>query len=519
MAGDCRRTDTVIGITMPFSRSSGVLLHVISLPSRFHIGDMGPEARRFADFLAQAGQSWWQILPLNPTSPAHGNSPYSSCSAFAGNTLLISPEEMLYAGLLEDQDLDCLPSSPVARADYEQAGRLRESLLLKAYARHHSSPRIRESFLGFCASQAHWLHDYALFMVLKHSFHGRPWHQWPEPLRRRDPQVLAEYSVTLRSEMDLIRFGQFVFFTQWAALRGYCRDRGIRLIGDIPIYVNEDSADVWSRPRVFKLDEDLRPRVLAGVPPDYFSSTGQLWGNPVYDWEQLRAEGFSWWLNRIRHNTELFDLVRLDHFRGFVGCWEVPAGETTAVNGSWVDVPGREFLSALAGIQLPLPLIAEDLGTITDDVREVMREFNLPGMKILLFAFGPDLPTNPYAPHNHERRCVVYTGTHDNNTVRGWFEQEADAETRARLAAYLGAECTADGIAPAMVRLTMQSVADLAIFPLQDLLGMGADARMNIPGKANGHWTWRLQPGILTPPLAERLLTLTALYGRRSQHQ
>lgn len=504
---------------MPFTRSSGVLLHVTSLPSRFHIGDLGPEARRFADFLAKSGQQWWQILPLNPTSPAHGNSPYSSCSAYAGNTLLISPEEMLYAGLLEDQDLDCLPSIPMGRVNYEQADTLRASLLLKAFARLESRPEFRESFLGFCARQAHWLHDYALFMALKHAFQGRPWHQWPEQLRRRDPQSLAEYSVTLRSEMDLIQFGQFVFFTQWEALRGYCRDLGIGLIGDIPIYVNEDSADVWAHPRVFKLDKDLRPSMLAGVPPDYFSATGQLWGNPVYDWEQLRADSFTWWLNRIRHNTGMFDLVRLDHFRGFVGCWEVPAGETTAVNGSWVDVPARDFLRAVADNHAPLPLIAEDLGTITDDVRSVMREFGLPGMKILLFAFGPDLPTNPYIPHNHEHRCVVYTGTHDNNTVRGWFEQEADPKTRSRLAAYLGGECTADNIASSMVRLTMQSVADLAIFPLQDLLGLDADARMNIPGKANGHWTWRVEPGTLTASLAENLLTLTSLYGRTSQRQ
>ncbi|HDQ40716.1 MAG TPA: 4-alpha-glucanotransferase [Desulfonatronum sp.] len=503
---------------MSIQRSSGILLHITSLPSRFGIGDLGPEAKRFVDFLARSGQSWWQILPLNPTSSVHGNSPYSSSSAYAGNTLLISPEEMLYSGLLEDQDLDCLPSMPLGRADYDQAESLRASLLLKAFALLDSRPEIRESFFGFCARQAHWLHDYALFMALKQSFQNRPWYQWPEQLRRRDPQALGEYSLSLRPEMDLIRFGQYIFFTQWTTLRRYCQDHGVQLIGDIPIYVNEDSADVWAHPHVFKLDENLRPRVLAGVPPDYFSATGQLWGNPVYDWEQLRADGFSWWLNRIRHNTEMFDLVRLDHFRGFVGCWEVPAGETTAVNGSWVDVPARDFLRAVADNHTPLPLIAEDLGTITDDVRTVMREFGLPGMKILLFAFGPDLPTNPYAPHNHERKCVVYTGTHDNNTVRGWFEQEADQETRARLEAYLGVECKADNIALKMVRLTMQSVADLAIFPLQDLLGMDAGARMNMPGVANGHWTWRLQSGILTNTLAENLLTLTALYGRTSQH-
>ncbi len=503
---------------MTFQRSSGVLLHITSLPSRFGIGDLGPEAKKFVDFLALSGQRWWQILPLNPTSPMHGNSPYSSSSAFAGNPLLVSPEELLYAGLLEDHDLVTLPAMPVGRADYEQAGALRENLLRTAFARLPSTPAQFNAYQEFRVRQAHWLEDYALFAALKDSFQGRPWNQWPESIRLRNPDALAEYGFTLRQEVDLISFGQFVFFTQWQALQDHCQKRGVSLIGDIPIYVNEDSVEVWSHPEIFKLDNHLRPRVLAGVPPDYFSATGQLWGNPVYDWERMREDGFAWWVKRIRHNTELFDLLRLDHFRGFVGCWEVPAGETTAVNGRWADVPVREFMQTLVNHFSPLPLVAEDLGTITDDVRAVMRDFNLPGMKILLFAFGDDLPTNPYAPHNHVHHSVAYTGTHDNNTVRGWFEEEADPQTRKRLDAYLDTKCTSENVAAKMVRLTMQSVADVAIFPLQDLLGLDAGSRMNIPGMANGHWSWRFPQGILSSSLARDLLTLTVLYGRTSQH-
>lgn len=500
-------------------RSSGVLLHITSLPSRFGIGDLGPEARRFADFLAASGQRHWQILPLNPTSPTLGNSPYSSCSAFAGNPVLISPENMLSGGLLEDLDLDTLPAMPLGPTDYERAWALRHDLLGKAFQRMDSSPRLQEAFLAFCARHAHWLEDYALFIALKNHFQGNPWIHWPDPLRRRDPQAMAEFRGRFGRDLDLACFGQFVFYSQWQALREYCRERGIGLIGDIPIYVHEDSVDVWSNPGLFKLDKNLRPRMQAGVPPDYFSATGQLWGNPVYDWDRMREDGFAWWIRRIRHNTELFDLVRLDHFRGFVSFWEVPAGEKTAVRGQWAEVPTRPFMSALCRAFSPLPLIAEDLGTITDDVREVMREFSLPGMKILLFAFGPDLPTNPYTPHNHVRNCVVYTGTHDNNTVRGWFEEEADAKTRSRLEAYLGEPCDSRNVSRRLVRLAMQSVASLSILPFQDLLGLDGRSRMNIPGVADGHWTWRTAPGEISKPLAEKLLALTVLSGRTEYRQ
>ncbi|WP_084605224.1 4-alpha-glucanotransferase [Desulfonatronum thioautotrophicum] len=516
------------------NRSSGILLHVTSLASRYGVGDLGPEARRFVDFLRGNGQRYWQMLPLNPTSPVHGNSPYSSDSAFAGNPLLISPEDMVRDGLLRPQDVHDLPEIPVSRVKYADAMALRESLLDKAFTESGRSPAVRE----FRVRQKAWLEDFALFRALKAHFHGQPWTAWPEDVRRRKDAAMQRFRDSLHDEIDRICFQQFVFFEQWRSLRSYCRDKGVELIGDVPIYVNEDSVEVWANPELFKLDEHLRPRFLAGVPPDYFSETGQLWGNPVYDWKQMEREDFAWWIRRIRHNIELFDLVRLDHFRGFVACWEVPAGHETAMHGQWVDVPAQSFFQRLARTFNPLPLIAEDLGTIDDAVRNVMHKFGLPGMKILLFAFGPDLPTNPYAPHNHVPDCLVYTGTHDNNTVRGWFEEEADAETRARLDAYLGISCTSENVALAFVRMGMQSVADVVVFPLQDILGLGGESKMNVPGVANGNWSWRMPPDALArmtggddnhvatgmldnPPCLAggRLLEMTTLYGRGPARQ
>ncbi|TVR00961.1 MAG: 4-alpha-glucanotransferase [Desulfovibrionales bacterium] len=514
------------------NRSSGILLHVTSLASRYGVGDLGPEARRFVDFLRDNGQRYWQMLPLNPTSPIHGNSPYSSDSAFAGNPLLISPEDMVLNGLLRPHDVHDLPEIPVSRVKYADAMALRESLLAKAFTESVRAPAVRDAVAIFRDKQGDWLEDFALFRALKAHFHGQPWTAWPEELRRREEAAMQRFRDILRNEIDRICFQQFVFFEQWRSLRSYCRDNGVELIGDVPIYVNEDSVEVWANPELFKLDELMRPRFLAGVPPDYFSETGQLWGNPVYDWEQMEREDFAWWIRRIRHNIELFDLVRLDHFRGFVACWEVPAGHETAMHGKWVDVPARSFFQRLGKTFSPLPLIAEDLGTIDDDVRNVMREFELPGMKILLFAFGQDLPSNPYAPHNHVPDCFVYTGTHDNNTVRGWFEEEADAETRARLDAYLGTSCTPENVALTFVRMGMQSVADVVVFPLQDILGLGAESKMNVPGVANGNWSWRMPLDALArkvdfdPRCTARaskdrldlaqggLLEMTNLYGR-----
>lgn len=516
---------------MQRKRSSGILLHVTSLASRFGVGDLGPEARKFVDYLQDCGQQYWQMLPLNPTSPVHGNSPYSSDSAFAGNPLLISPEDMVQDGLLHQNDLRGLSDIPVGRVRYDEAMELRTFLLDKAFAQVGRNAAMRGALTAFRAEHKEWLEDFALFRALKTHFKGQPWTAWPEKLRRRNVPALQGFRDELQKEIERICFQQFVFFRQWRALRAYCHENGVELIGDVPIYVNEDSVDVWANPELFKLDDQLRPRVLAGVPPDYFSETGQLWGNPVYDWERMQQEDFAWWIQRIRHNIELFDLVRLDHFRGFVACWEVPAGHETAMHGQWVDVPARPFFQALSKTFDPLPLIAEDLGTIDDAVRDVMHEFGLPGMKILLFAFGSDLPTNPYAPHNHVPECFVYTGTHDNNTVRGWFEEEADRETLARLDAYIGTRCTPENVAGALVRMGMQSVADVAVFPFQDILGLGADSKMNVPGVANGNWSWRMPPEALVGAniagsrrdqgreVRKQFLEMTTIYGRGSASQ
>ncbi len=494
-------------------RGSGILLPVTSLPSPFGVGDLGPWAYRFADFLAEAGQRYWQILPLNPTDPEHGNSPYHSCSAFAGNPLLVSPELLLRDGLLDAEDLASPPGFPAAGVDYRPVGTYKADLLRRA-ADRYSAGRGGQEFERFCRGQAGWLENHALFVALKTHLGGRDWTSWPAEFRDRRTEALERARQELADSVTREKLRQFFFFSQWQALRGHCRERGIRIIGDLPIYVVHDSVDVWARPELFKLDEHKRPSVVAGVPPDYFSETGQRWGNPVYRWDLLREQGYDFWIERVRHNLALFDWVRLDHFRGFVAFWEIPAAEATAVNGRWVEAPAVDFFTCLKEAVSPLAIIAEDLGIITPDVVEVMRRFGFPGMKILLFAFGEDLATNPYAPHNHVRHCVVYTGTHDNNTVRGWFENEAPPETRARLASYLGREIGPAEVSREMARLAMTSVADTVILPMQDLLGLGAEARMNRPASQRGNWQWRLLPEQLTPALAGRLREMTRICGR-----
>jgi len=489
-------------------RGSGILLHVTSLPSPFGVGDLGPWAYRFVDFLAEARQSFWQVLPLTP-----GASPYNAMSAFAGNPLLISPERLVEDGWLAPEDLASPPDLPEHRVDYPRAQALKRSLLERAFERferHRRAPGYRQ----FVEVQAAWLEDYALFVALTEHFGGLPWDRWPPPLRDRHPAALDRARRRLSRRVAMEKFWQYLFFRQWTDLRAYARARGIQVIGDLPIYVDYHSADVWAHPELFKLDDQKRPTHVAGVPPDYFSATGQRWGHPVYRWDVLRQRGYDWWVRRIAHALSLYDLVRIDHFRGFVAYWEVPAHEPTAVHGYWVEAPAEDFFRTLSKHFPCLPIIAEDLGVITPDVREVMERWGFPGMRVLLFAFGPDMPTNPYAPHHHVRHCVVYTGTHDNNTVRGWFEQEASDEDRRRLFRYLGRTVTADEVAWEMVRLAMMSVADRVILPMQDVLGLGAEARMNTPGTPEGNWEWRLRPHQITPELARRLADLTETYGR-----
>jgi len=493
-------------------RASGILLHITSLPSSHGVGDLGPRAYWFADFLVEAKQSLWQILPLNPVDPANGNSPYQSPSAFAGNPFLISPEFMLRDGWLVEADLEGPPKFEKGRVDYSDMIAYKQRLFDAAYERFKGN-RKQYEYERFCSQNAYWLDDHALFKALKGYF-GKAWVWWPHDIRDRKSKALKPLENELHHKIQAEKFLQYLFYQQWFALKDYCNQRGIQIFGDIPIYVIHDSADVWANPEFFALDDRGNPSAVAGVPPDYFSETGQLWGNPLYRWDRLRERGYTWWIKRIAHNAKYLDLVRVDHFRGLVGYWQVPAGEPNAINGRWVEAPAEDFFNTLLKRFPRLPIIAEDLGVITPDVREIMHRFDLPGMKVLLFAFGDDLATNPYIPHNLPRNCVIYTGTHDNNTVRGWFEREAAPETKERLFHYLGREESVERIHWELIRLAMMSVADMAIFPMQDILGLSEEARMNRPATTQGNWQWQLVPEQLTPTLATKLLEITEVYGR-----
>lgn len=494
-------------------RSSGILLHVTSLPSPFGIGDMGPCAYRFADFLSETGQSVWQILPLNPPREGH-YSPYLSPSAFAGNPLLISPELLVRDGLIPEEEIAALPGYSRNRVEFDRAIPFKKRLLERA----HRSFRERQDLQGyeaFCSENQHWLDDFALFMALQSSLDNKVWHEWPPELRDRDRHALSAAAQALQDDIFREKFFQYVFHTQWLSLKEYCNERGIKIFGDIPIYIDYNSADVWTHPELFKLNEEKRPIAVSGVPPDYFSKTGQLWGHPIYRWDVLKLTDYQWWLDRIAHNLKLCDLVRIDHFRGFVAYWEVPAGEDTAINGKWIEGPSSDFFKTVIDRFPELPIVAEDLGLITADVEEVIRELDLPGMKVLLFAFGDDTATNPYVPHNLVTNCIAYTGTHDNNTARGWFDEESSEEDKRRLLNYLGCEVPPAELHWALIRLLMMSVANTVVFPMQDVLGLGSEDRMNTPATTDGNWRWRLDPDLLIPPVKEKLLSMTRTYGRQ----
>ncbi len=495
-------------------RGSGILLHISSLPSPYGIGDMGPTAYRFVDFLAKAKQNFWQILPLNPTCTVYGSSPYSSFSAFAGNPYLISPELMVEEGILDRADTEVLPAFPGEKVDYGSVTEYKDMILSAAFRKMRRQMNFDSEFERFCSENSYWLDDYSLFISIKQHHNGDEWSRWPEELRDRVQSSLDEWAVKLREQVLKEKFLQYIFFRQWHALKLYCESRNIQIIGDIPIYVNYDSSDVWANPRIFRLDNDKRPLAVAGVPPDYFSATGQLWGHPVYNWDVLKDTGYSWWIKRIEHNLNLFHMFRLDHFRGFVAYWQVSAGEKTATKGRWVEAPAMDFFNTLFRHFTHLPLIAEDLGVITPDVKEVTNLFGFPGMRVLLFAFGEDLPDHPYAPHNYIKNCVVYTGTHDNNTIRGWFKRETTPEVRKRLFTYIGREVSERDIHWEMIRLAMGSVADMVIIPMQDILGLGENKRMNLPSTKSGNWQWRLMPEQVTPLLTTRLSEMTSIYGR-----
>lgn len=503
-------------------RVSGILLHISSLPSKYGIGDLGPEAYKFVRFLAASGQSLWQFLPLNPTSPGIGNSPYSSPSAFAGNTLFISPEVLRDEGFVSEADIgaageratDFHGNGNSGAVDYDQVHAQRDALLRTAFTKNASALKTDASFKTFVDKNHYWLDDFARFETLKQANGGAPWTAWPERLARRDRSSLAEWDAREAEGIQRVRFEQYLFYRQWSRLRNLCARLSIRLVGDLPIYVTHDSVDVWANARYFRLDETGQPTVVAGVPPDYFSPTGQRWGNPLYDWDALAGDGFRWWIDRLSHNLAMFDMVRLDHFRGFSGYWEVPAAAETAVNGRWVDAPGYALFSALARRLLSMPIIAEDLGVITPDVRELQRELEFPGMVVLQFGFSGRFLENPHTPFMHKRSQVVYTGTHDNAPVKGWFREQATREEKDNLAVYAGHEVTEESVPHVMTRLALASVADMAVVPVQDILGLDMESRMNTPSTVTGNWTWRLLPDQCTGESLARFRETTAFFGR-----
>jgi 4-alpha-glucanotransferase len=496
------------------TRGSGLLLHLTSLPSPFGIGDMGPGAYRFADSLKKSRQRFWQVLPLNPTDLFHGGSPYSTHSAFAGNTLLISPEILVKQGRLDRSDLEPTPPFPEDRVDFPMVATYKANLLQKAYDRFKTKRGTDSCYLEFCRENAWWLDDFVLFRALKRHFADQPWDLWPAEIRDREPKALDSIYTEVHERIEREKFFQHLFFNQWRSLKAYVNGKDIRIIGDLPIYVDYDSADVWAHPEFFKLGENMRPTVVSGVPPDYFSETGQLWGNPVYDWDALKQGAYEWWISRIGFNFRLYDYIRLDHFRGFVACWEVPADGNTAADGQWSKAPAFEFFDRLRRRFLHLPVVAEDLGIITPDVREIMRHFNFRGMRVLLFAFGDNFPANLHLPHGLERNVVLYTGTHDNNTIRGWFETEADDEEKQSVFKYLGKKVSVQEINWEIIRLAMMSVANTVIIPAQDIIGLGTEARMNTPAIRQGNWRWRMPPETLTSSMIQRLAEMTRIYNR-----
>jgi len=497
---------------MPTQRISGMLLHPTSLPGPFGIGDFGGPAYRFLDWLAEAGQGLWQVLPLGPTG--YGDSPYQAFSSFAGNPLLVDPQGLLESGLLTDDDLAAKPDFPVNRTDYRAVDAWKSVLFQNAHARFQADHGgLREAFDAFCAAEAHWLDDYALFMALKAAHGGVAWTEWPEALVQRHSDALDAARRELAGPIERCKLIQFFFYRQWDALRRHAAARGIRIIGDIPIYVAHDSADVWVDRTLFALDSAGRPSAMGGVPPDYFSATGQLWGNPVYRWERHAETGYAWWCERVRAALRLVDIVRIDHFRGFEAYWEVPAGHTTAEHGRWVQGPGDGLFHALQGaLGAPLPIIAENLGVITPEVEALRERFGMPGMAVFQFGFGRDAATSGFPPHAYVRNLAAYTGTHDNDTTRGWWKSGTVPEVKAYIKKYLAT--SGRDIHWTAIRTVLASVADWAIFPLQDALGLGSAARINRPGHAAGNWQWRAEAAQLTPELAAKLRDLAETYGR-----
>ncbi len=493
-------------------RSAGILMHITSLPGPAFIGDIGPGARKFAEFLHNTRQTVWQMLPVQPVGAEQGYSPYSSSSAMAGSALLISPEMLVDNGLLDAADI----ADPTAgNVLYGDAEAYKEKLLEKAFHRWRAkaSDADQKTFEEFCGKEHDWLEDYALYELFKNMHKGKPWYKWPDGSRNRDPEVLETFRKEQEAALLKIKWVQMIFDQQWQELKSYCESLDIRLLGDVPIYVAHDSADVWSNRNIFTIDEDGSATDVAGVPPDLFNDEGQLWGMPLFNWEVLRSEGYKWWIRRFKKNFNNFHILRLDHFRGFSSYWSVPAGAATAKSGSWKPGPGLEFFRALQSAWDELPFVAEDLGEIDKPVYELRDELLLPGMNVLQFAFGDDMPESSYLPHNHTVNSIVYTGTHDNNTTVGWFK-ELPAGQRKNLSAYAGTTITKKNVSAQLSRLAYMSVSKLVIIPMQDVLSLDGSARMNMPASTNGNWTWRMEKDALTNKIEKYLKRLCFYFDR-----
>lgn len=497
---------------MRFPRSSGTLVHPTSFPGRYGIGDFGYEARTFLDWLAQTNQTIWQILPLTPTG--YGNSPYASFSAFAGNPYLISPDILADKGLLTQQELDEAVLPEGTQVHYEEAFAHKDRILATACKRYYDTQdeEQEKSFREFKAKNAHWLEDYSLFMACALKYNKQPWNTWDPDIAQRKPKALQQFRKEHANEIAFQEWLQFEFYSQWMSLKTYANARGIRIIGDIPIFVDHNSADVWAKPEYFEVDEHGNRKLVAGVPPDYFSQTGQLWGNPLYKWKTLEKDGFSWWVNRFRHMFQICDAIRVDHFRGFDEYWEVKASEKTAENGRWVKGPGEKLFDTILKVCGELPILAEDLGFLTEGVEKLRDKYNFPGMKILQFAFDSD-STNAFLPHNYPQNCVVYTGTHDNDTTLGWYKQAPEVEKH-RARTYT--RSSGKEINWEFIRLGMFSVADQAIFPLQDFMNLDSEHRTNTPGTSSGNWLWRYTPDMLERVDKQRIKDLVEQTNRKN---
>ncbi|WP_373058169.1 4-alpha-glucanotransferase [Zunongwangia sp. H14] len=496
---------------MDLKRSSGILLHITSLPSEFGIGDLGPSAYKFIDFLRDSGHHYWQLLPLNPTHAAYYHSPYSSYSAFAGNPLLISPELLVEQDYLNSDEVSKPKKVSHKKVDFKAVEAFKVTILNKAFV-NYKSKSASSSFKKFCNKHRKWLEDFALFQVFTKEY-GRGWTSWPAEIKNREDKAIKKAYKDFAEEIEKEKFFQFLFFQQWEGLVEYAQENEIAFIGDIPFYVNHESADCWANAEYFKLNDEKEPTHVSGVPPDYFSETGQLWGTPVFNWKKLQQNNFDWWVQRLKQNLLLFDVVRLDHFRAFSAYWEVPAKEETAINGKWIKTPGTQFFRLIKKEFPEMPFIAEDLGSLDEPVYKLLKRFHFPGMNVLHFAFGEEKADNPYLPFNHKPHSIVYTGTHDNNTSRGWYEA-LDKTSKKHLRRYTGKEVNKKNVHKILHTLALKSVSKVAVFPLQDLMGKGEEAIMNTPGTIKNNWTWRVEKEEIPVENVKLFREKNILYGR-----